>query len=300
MSRISSLLALTAILAGITASRAQADCEQLLGPLNTAITQADLRASIAAAQPILTSAECPAITRKQVGVKVALAHVREANQIKDPALQLAVLESGTTYAQPWKMMKLIGDLRRKVPTSSGIIDYGAASLAYQAALADIADPQVVPYPPPNEVVQELVELANEGRMLSTTFVRGDVLMTRAVRDVAIQTVPVPVQFVRDRDEMTPLGQQYASEMARLLGEQGHPHVLLMGHTDLDGTDEFNLTLSRQRAQALRRYLIEHGYPTASVDADGRGRSEPLTLANASDYSQAQINQILRRVEVTYR
>jgi outer membrane protein OmpA-like peptidoglycan-associated protein len=300
ISVIASLLALTAILAGITASRAQADCEQLLGPLNAAITQADLRATIAAAQPILNSAECPAVTRKQVGVKVALAHVREANQIKEPALQLAMLESGTTYAQPWKMMKIIGDLRRKVPSSSGSIDYGAASLAYQAALADIADPQSVPNPPPNEVVQELMELANEGRMLSTTFVRGDVLMTRSVRDVAIQTVPVPVQFVRDRDEMTPLGQQYAAEMTRLLGEQGHPRVLLIGHTDLDGSDEYNLILSLQRAQALRRYLIEHGYPTASVDADGRGRREPLTLANASDYSQVQINQILRRVEVTYR
>jgi outer membrane protein OmpA-like peptidoglycan-associated protein len=303
MSRISlfsCLLAGVAVLTGVSDSFAQSDCERLLVPFNAALPQTDLRAIIAAAQPILSSPECPAATRKEVGVKVALAHVREANQIKEPALQLATLESGMKFAQPWKMMKLIGDLRRKVPSPDGTIDYGAASLAYQSALADIADQQSVPDPPPNEVIQELMMLANEGRMLSSTFVRGDVLLTRSLRDVAVQAVPVPIQFARDRDKMTPLGQQYAAEMARLLGEQGHPRVLLVGHTDLDGSDQYNLKLSVQRAQAVRRYLIEHGYPAANVDADGRGRREPLALANASEYSQAQINQMLRRVEVKYR
>jgi outer membrane protein OmpA-like peptidoglycan-associated protein len=300
ISLIASLLAGAAALVGPTASWAQPDCGRLLDPFNAALTQADLRTTIAAAQPILGSAECPAATRREVGVKIALAHVREANHVQEPALQLAILESAMTYGQPWKMMKLIGDLRRKVPTSSGSIDYAAASLAYQSALADIADPQSVPDPPPNEVIQELMKLANEGRMLSSTFVRGDVLLTRSLRDVAFAAVPVPIQFVRDREEMTQLGQQYAAEMARLLGAQGHPHVLLVGHTDPDGSDQYNLTLSIRRAQAVRRYLIKHGYPGANVDADGRGRREPLVLANASDYSQAQINQMLRRVEVIYR
>ena len=297
---IISLLAGAMALTGISVSWAQAECERLLDPLNAAIAEPDLRAIIAAARPILNSAECPAATRKEVGVKVALAHVREAGNVKEPAVQLAMLESGMTYGQPWKMMKLIGDLRRKVPNASGSIDYAAASLAYQSALADIADQQSVPNPPPKEVIQELMMLANEGRMLSSTFVRGDMLLTRSLRDVAIQAVPVPIQFVRDRDKMTSLGQQYAAEMARLLGDQGRPRIFLVGHTDPDGSDQYNLTLSLQRAKAVRRYLIEHGYPAGNVNADGRGRHEPLVLAKASDYSQAQINQMLRRVEVKYR
>lgn len=294
------LLVGAAMLTAVSESWAQSDCERLLAPFNAVLPQTDLRAIIAAAQPILSSPTCPASTRKEVGVKVALAHVRDANQIKESKLQLETLESGMKYAQPWKMMKLIGDLRRKVPSSNGSIDYGAASLAYQSALADIADRQSVTDPPPNEVIQELMMLANEGRMLSSTFVRGDVLLTRSVRDVAVQAVPVPIQFVRDRNKMTSLGQQYAAEMARLLGEQGHPNVLLVGHTDLDGSDEYNLKLSIERAQAVRRYLVEHGYPAANVDADGHGRREPLALANASEYSQAQIKQMLRRVEIKYR
>jgi outer membrane protein OmpA-like peptidoglycan-associated protein len=299
-SLIASLFAGAAALGGATTSWAQTDCERLVDPFNAALTQTDLRAIIAAAKPILDSAQCPAATRKEVGVKVALAHVREASHVKEPARQLAILESGMTYAQPWKMMKLIGDLRRKVPTSSGNIDYAAASLAYQSALADIADPQSVPNPPPSEVIQEIMKLANEGRMLSSTFVRGDVLMTRSLRDVAVETIPVPVQFVRDVDKMTPLGQAYAAEMARLLGDQGHPRILLVGHTDPDGSDEYNLPLSLRRAQAVRIYLIEHGYPEANVEAEGHGRSEPLVLANSSAYSKAQIYQMLRRVEVKYR
>src|SRR5262249_4618003 len=111
------LLAGAAMLTTVSHSWAQSDCERLLVPFNAALPQPDLHTIIAAAQPILSSPACPASTRKEVGVKVALAHVREANQIKDPKLQLETLESGTKYAQPWKMMKLIGDLRRKVPTS---------------------------------------------------------------------------------------------------------------------------------------------------------------------------------------
>jgi outer membrane protein OmpA-like peptidoglycan-associated protein len=145
-----------------------------------------------------------------------------------------------------------------------------------------------------------MKLANEGRMLSDTFVRGDVLLTRALRDVAVQALPMPIQFVRDREEMTPLGQAYAAEMVRLLGAQGDPRVLLVGHTDPDGSDPYNDKLSLRRAQAVRRYLVEHGYPGGNVDADGRGRRQPLVLANASDYSKAQIYRMLRRVELNYR
>ena len=174
------LLVGAAMLTAVSESWAQSDCERrLLFSMSCPAT--DLRAIIAAAQPILSSPTCPASTRKEVGVKVALAHVRDANQIKEPKLQLETLESGMKYSQPWKMMKLIGDLRRKVPSSNGSIDYGAASLAYQSALADIADRQSVTDPPPNDVIQELMMLANEGRMLSSTFVRGDVLLTRSVR-----------------------------------------------------------------------------------------------------------------------
>lgn len=299
ISLIASLL-VGAAFAVATASSAQADCKQLLDPFNATLTKNDLSAIIAAAKPILNSAECPAATRKEVGVKVALAHVREADQVKKPARKLAILESAMSYAQPWKMMKLVGDLRRKVPSSSGKIDYAAASLAYQSALADIADPQSVPNPPPKEVIQQLMALANESRMLSTTFVRGNMLLTRSVRDVAVEAVPVPVQFVRDRDDMTQLGKAYAAEMARLLREQGYPRVLLVGHTDPDGTDEYNLALSIRRAKAVRHYLIEHGYPDAKVDADGRGEREPLKLANAADFTKVQIYQMLRRVEVKYR
>src|SRR5712691_7506590 len=91
ISHIASLLAAAAALTGASTSWAQAACERLLDPLNAALTQADLRATIAAAQPILSSAECPAATRKDVGVKVALAHVREANHIEEPGRQLAIL-----------------------------------------------------------------------------------------------------------------------------------------------------------------------------------------------------------------
>ena len=59
-------------------------------------------------------------------------------------------------------------------------------------------------------------------------------------------VAMPIHFVRDSAEMTPLGRAAADDMWHMLDEQSRPPILLVGHTDPDGSDEYNLQLSRRR------------------------------------------------------
>jgi outer membrane protein OmpA-like peptidoglycan-associated protein len=49
---------------------------------------------------------------------------------------------------------------------------------------------------------------------------------------------------------------------------------IIGHTDARGTDEYNLKLSRDRAEAVRSRLIQfHGVDAGKLKAEGRGKRE---------------------------
>jgi len=72
-------------------------------------------------------------------------------------------------------------------------------------------------------------------------------------------------------------------------------VQVVGHTDRLGTTEVNDTLSRDRAEQVRRYLISRGLQPALVRATWRGEREPLV-----ETRDGVSNPQNRRVEVIVR
>jgi outer membrane protein OmpA-like peptidoglycan-associated protein len=65
-----------------------------------------------------------------------------------------------------------------------------------------------------------------------------------------------------------------------------------GHTDNVGGDEFNQTLSEQRASAVRDYLVQQGVSANAVSAKGFGKTQPV--ASNDNATGRQMN---RRVEL---
>ncbi|MFN0036758.1 MAG: OmpA family protein [Saprospiraceae bacterium] len=65
-----------------------------------------------------------------------------------------------------------------------------------------------------------------------------------------------------------------------------------GHTDNVGTDQSNLLLSTRRAQAVRDFLVEQGYPAAKITFKGYGPSVPL---KGNDTEEGRARN--RRVEI---
>lgn len=53
-------------------------------------------------------------------------------------------------------------------------------------------------------------------------------------------------------------------------------ISVEGHTDSKGASEYNLILSRQRANAVKQYLIDHWVSEAIVSAKGFGESKPVS------------------------
>jgi len=60
------------------------------------------------------------------------------------------------------------------------------------------------------------------------------------------------------------------------------NIEIGGHTDSDGAADFNQTLSEERADAVRQYLINNGVPADSIDAVGYGQSKPIAPNDTDD------------------
>ena len=81
-------------------------------------------------------------------------------------------------------------------------------------------------------------------------------------------------------------------LASSLDKYPNSSLLIVGHTDAVGGDEFNLDLSQRRARSTAAYLADQGVAYGRLQMLGRGESEPV--ADNTTETGMQKN---RRVEV---
>ncbi len=66
------------------------------------------------------------------------------------------------------------------------------------------------------------------------------------------------------------------EIAGVLNEYKDFKVKIIGHTDTDGTDAANLTLSQKRAVAVKEALVnDHAVDAGRIETDGKGETVPV-------------------------
>ncbi|PHM61272.1 porin OmpA [Xenorhabdus ishibashii] len=65
-----------------------------------------------------------------------------------------------------------------------------------------------------------------------------------------------------------------NQLAKIDPTQGK--VLVIGYTDRIGSQNYNLPLSQKRAQSVVDYLVAKGIPADSIQAEGRGKANPVT------------------------
>ena len=83
-----------------------------------------------------------------------------------------------------------------------------------------------------------------------------------------------------------------SQLATILNKYEDTNILLAGHTDSTGSDEYNLELSRRRAQSVANFLATQNVNSARFSTQGYGKSDPIA-SNDTPEGRAQN----RRVEV---
>ena len=87
-----------------------------------------------------------------------------------------------------------------------------------------------------------------------------------------------------------------AELDKLVGFLKLNQVLRIeigGHTDDEGTEEYNIELSMKRAGAVFEYLLDHGIAAGRISFKGYGESRPVS-SNETEEGKA----LNRRTEIT--
>ena len=86
-----------------------------------------------------------------------------------------------------------------------------------------------------------------------------------------------IEFESNTTTMLPRGRATLDQVITLLRRAPHVAIEIGGHTDKYGEPDYNLELSRHRAEAVRHYFTSHGL-TNQFTAVGYGASRPLSVA----------------------
>jgi OOP family OmpA-OmpF porin len=96
---------------------------------------------------------------------------------------------------------------------------------------------------------------------------------RVIEKISLST---DVLFEFNKAELRPAGQQKLDELAQSAQGADVQQVVLTGHADRIGSEDYNQQLSEERAQAVADYLATKGVDRSHLQVEGKGKSEPIT------------------------
>lgn len=167
--------------------------------------------------------------------------------------------------------------------ASLILLAGAMGLASCKAKEEAPEPEAAPTDGPRSIFQE--DPAQNG--------------VSVIDEPTLPPLETTLSFADGTPELT---EAVRAELATLVDSQqveaGGP-IILRGHSDSDGTDEANLDASRERAEAVRDFLIEAGIDRERIEVIAFGEqnpAEPNALPDGSPNEEGRAAN--RRVEVT--
>lgn len=105
-------------------------------------------------------------------------------------------------------------------------------------------------------------------------------------------MPGNITFASGRYEIRSDFYNVLDGVATVLAEFDRTAIKVAGHTDSTGSLSLNQTLSEQRADSVRQYLIQHQVAAGRVHASGYGPRYPVASNNTVEGRQAN-----RRVEL---
>jgi len=101
-----------------------------------------------------------------------------------------------------------------------------------------------------------------------------------------------VLFAFNKAELQPGAMRTIDKLAEFLEKHSERKVVIEGHTDSRGSDEYNLGLSQRRADSVRNALVANGVDPVRIQTIGMGKEYPVA-SNDTDAGRQQN----RRVEI---
>lgn len=83
-----------------------------------------------------------------------------------------------------------------------------------------------------------------------------------------------VYFDTEKYDINANSKETLNKLAGIFKEYSTTNILVEGHTDSSGSDTYNLTLSKNRAQAVTNYLVNNGIEKGRFDTKWYGETQP--------------------------
>lgn len=113
------------------------------------------------------------------------------------------------------------------------------------------------------------------------------------RDVARALSIQVVNFELDKALIPEVNKPFLDRAATIIQEVPNMELMIIGHTDNQASNAYNMNLSRDRAEAVKEYLVSKGVDASKLTTKGMGESDPI-----ADNSTEQGRFRNRRIEFT--
>jgi type IX secretion system PorP/SprF family membrane protein len=167
-----------------------------------------------------------------------------------------------------------------------------------------------PVTPNTDTVQEKREPAPPDSVAMTQTLKErlqqkqDSVLARAMagnimrEPVELERVTLRFGFAFNSTAIDGESEAYLRDLAGIMKENPKLRLALTGHTDNVGSDRFNLRLSLERANAIKKLLVAQGVEEDRIAVDGKGMREPLN-ENATEEQRAANRRVEMRIVYTY-
>jgi len=132
-------------------------------------------------------------------------------------------------------------------------------------------------------------------------------LAQAIKDLGAKETQTEVQiemagdvlFDFDKWNIRPEAEQELGKVGTIIKAYASPKIIISGHTDSKGSEDYNMNLSLKRAESVKNWLVKNaGADATLIETIGCGESKPVaanTNPDGSDNSEGRKKN--RRVEI---
>ncbi len=120
------------------------------------------------------------------------------------------------------------------------------------------------------------------------------LTSQPAATAQMPAVGLDIKFKTNSAELTEDAKVQVKQLAEAMQSEqlSKFHFLVEGHTDSVGRPDYNLNLSKRRAQAVKDYLVTaYGVPRNRLEAIGRGQTMPISASDPASPANRRVQVV---------
>ncbi len=136
-------------------------------------------------------------------------------------------------------------------------------------------------------------LPSAPKILSSEAINAD--FSRVLTMLPSKPVHFILYFEGGSTDLTADSRQILPAILESINNRKSQHISVIGHSDTVGDNQYNLQLSRERAAAIRRLLVQQGVASTFITSTSHGEENPLvkTADNVNEPKNRRVEVVVK-------